>query len=219
MPIHEALAYAERCRGEGRLTRGRGGLPSRARGAAEPAEAEHLLGLIAHQNGKLARSDRARAARDRAGAAGRAVSRQSRRDAPAGRPAASSRSKRRGARSTIEPNMPAALSNLGVALYELKDYEEAARRAPPGDRRQTRFRRGAQQSRQRAACAAALRRGDRRLSPRHRAEAEFCRRLGQSRHHAAPRRRLRGGHRDACAAPSRSRRTTPMPIPGSAFSC
>ena len=33
---------------------------------------------------------------------------------------------RRAAALEIDPNMPAALSNLGVALYELKDYEGAA---------------------------------------------------------------------------------------------
>ena len=70
----------------------------------------------------------------------------------AGRPKLAAEEARRALE--IEPDMPAALSNLGVALYEMKEYEDAA----PAHRRaiaaKPDFARGAQQSRQRAACAA-----------------------------------------------------------------
>ncbi len=126
MPLGEALMYAERCRGEGRLMEAESLCRRVLEAQPNLPEAEHLLGVIAHQNGRL----------------GEAIEHVQRaaRLAPqvalfhanlgemlrlAGRPKLAAEAARRAIE--IEPNMAAALSNLGVALYELKDYEEAAR--------------------------------------------------------------------------------------------
>jgi tetratricopeptide (TPR) repeat protein len=126
MPLGEALKYAERCRGDGRLMEAEAACRQILQGQPNVPEAEHLLGVIAHQNGKL----------------GEAIEHVTRATklAPqvalfhanlgemlrlAGRPKLAVDSARNALE--IEPTMPAALSNLGVALYELKDYEGAAR--------------------------------------------------------------------------------------------
>ena len=126
MPLGEALMYAERCRGEGRLMEAESVCRRVLEAQPNLPEAEHLLGVIAHQNGKL----------------GEAIEHVQRaaRLAPqvalfhanlgemlrlAGRPKLAADAARRAIE--IAPNMAAAWSNLGVALYELKDYEEAAR--------------------------------------------------------------------------------------------
>ncbi len=125
MPIGDALIYADRCRGEGRLMEAEAVCRQILQAQPDSPQAEHLLGVIAHQNGKL----------------GEAIERVQRatRLAPqvplfhanlgemyrlAGRPKLAVQEARRAL--DIEPHMPMALSNLGVALYELKDYEEAA---------------------------------------------------------------------------------------------
>ena len=54
MPIGEALVYAERCRGEGRLIEAEAVCRQILKAQPNVPEAEHLLGVIAHQNGKLA---------------------------------------------------------------------------------------------------------------------------------------------------------------------
>jgi tetratricopeptide (TPR) repeat protein len=125
MPIGEALALADRYRGEGRLIEAEGLCRQVLAAQPDMPEAEHLLGVIAHQNGKLG---------DAIEHVRRAV-----RLAPknalfhanlgemlrlSGRPKLAAEEARRAL--AIDPNMPAALSNLGVALYELKEYEEAA---------------------------------------------------------------------------------------------
>jgi tetratricopeptide (TPR) repeat protein len=124
MPLGEALQYADRCRSEGRLMEAEAVCRQILQAQPNLPEAEHLLGVIAHQNGKL----------------GEAIEHVQRatRLAPqvalfhanlgemlrlAGRPKLAVETARRAL--AIEPAMPAALSNLGVALYELKDYEEA----------------------------------------------------------------------------------------------
>ena len=126
MPLGEALQYADRCRNEGRLMEAEAVCRQILQAQPNLPEAEHLLGVIAHQNGKL----------------GEAIEHVQRatKFAPqialfhanlgemlrlAGRPKLAAEEARRALE--IEPQMPAALSNLGVALYELKDYEEAAR--------------------------------------------------------------------------------------------
>jgi tetratricopeptide (TPR) repeat protein len=126
MPLGEALMYAERCRNEGRLLEAETVCNRVLQAQPNLPEAEHLLGVIAHQNGKL----------------GEAIHHVQRavKLAPqvalfhanlgemlrlAGRPKLAAEEARRAIE--IEPKMPAALSNLGVALYELKDYEDAAR--------------------------------------------------------------------------------------------
>ena len=50
----EALAYADRCRNEGRLLEAEAVCRQILQTRPDVAEAEHLLGVIAHQNGKLA---------------------------------------------------------------------------------------------------------------------------------------------------------------------
>jgi tetratricopeptide (TPR) repeat protein len=126
MAIGEALQHADRCRNEGRLMEAEAVCRQVLEAQPKIPEAEHLLGVIAHQNGKL----------------GEAISHVERaiKLAPqvalyranlgemyrlAGRPKRAVEEARRALE--IDPKMPAALSNLGVALYELKDYEEAAR--------------------------------------------------------------------------------------------
>jgi tetratricopeptide (TPR) repeat protein len=126
MPLGEALVYADRCRGEGRLMEAEAVCRQILQAQPNSPEATHLLGVIAHQNGKLA---------DAIEHVQRAV-----KLAPqvalyhanlgemlrlAGRPKLAAEQAKRAL--GIEPDMPMALSNLGVALYELKDYEAAAR--------------------------------------------------------------------------------------------
>ena len=125
MPLGEALMLAERYRGEGRLIEAEALCRKVLEAQPNMAEAEHLLGVTAHQAGKL----------------GEAIEhvRRATRFAPhvalfhanlgemlrlAGRPKLAAEEARRAL--AIEPAMPAALSNLGVALYELKQYDEAA---------------------------------------------------------------------------------------------
>src|SRR5580692_4657880 len=119
MPLGDALMHAERCRREGRLMEAESVCRSILAARPNTPEAEHLLGVIAHQNGKL----------------GEAIEHVQRaaRLAPqvalfhanlgemlrlAGRPKLAAEAARRAIE--IEPNMAAAWSNLGVALYELK---------------------------------------------------------------------------------------------------
>jgi tetratricopeptide (TPR) repeat protein len=126
MPIGEALALADRCRNEGRLLEAEAICRRILEAHPNAAEAEHLLGVIAHQNGKL----------------GAAIEHMQRaiKLAPqvalfhanlgemlrlAGRPRLAADAARRALE--IDPTMAMALSNLGVALYELKDLEGAVR--------------------------------------------------------------------------------------------
>ena len=53
MPLGEALAYADRCRSEGRLMEAEAVCRQILQAQPNLPEAEHLLGVIAHQNGKL----------------------------------------------------------------------------------------------------------------------------------------------------------------------
>ena len=54
MPLGEALMLADRYRGEGRLIEAEGLCRRVLETQPDVPEAEHLLGVIAHQNGKLA---------------------------------------------------------------------------------------------------------------------------------------------------------------------
>jgi tetratricopeptide (TPR) repeat protein len=125
MPLGEALVYADRCRNEGRLIEAEAVCRQILQAQPHLPEAEHLLGVIAHQNGKL----------------GEAIEHVQRaaRLAPhvalfhanlgemlrlAGRPRLAVEAARRA--TGLDPKMAMAHSNLGVALFELKDYEEAA---------------------------------------------------------------------------------------------
>ena len=83
-----------------------------------------------------------------------------------------------------------ALSNLGVALYELKDYEEAARAQRKAIAANPNF---AEAHSNLGNALHALRQFDEAIAAYRRAieiKPELCRRLGQSRHHAAPQRQL-----------------------------
>ncbi|MGO8910709.1 MAG: tetratricopeptide repeat protein [Bradyrhizobium sp.] len=126
MQLGEALSWAERCRNEGRLMEAESVCRQVLQMQPNLAEAEHLLGVIAHQNGKLGEAiehvKRAVALAPRAALFHANLGEMFRQ---AGRPKLAAEQARRALE--IEPAMSAALSNLGVALYELKDYDEAAR--------------------------------------------------------------------------------------------
>jgi Flp pilus assembly protein TadD len=53
MPLGEALAYADRCRTEGRAMEAEAVCRQILQAQPNLPEAHHLLGVIAHQNGKL----------------------------------------------------------------------------------------------------------------------------------------------------------------------
>jgi tetratricopeptide (TPR) repeat protein len=126
MPLGEALAYAERCRNEGRLLEAETVCNRILRAQPSLPEAEHLLGVIAHQNGRLGEAiDHVQRAVKLAPQVALFHANLGEMFRLAGRPKLAVDEARRAIE--IEPKMPAALSNLGVALYELKDYEEAAR--------------------------------------------------------------------------------------------
>jgi tetratricopeptide (TPR) repeat protein len=125
MPIAEALRQAERCRNEGRLTEAEALCRRVLEARPDLPEAEHLLGVIAHQNGKLG------AAIEHVQRAVKAAPQVALFHANlgemlrlAGRPKRAAEAARRALE--IEPGMAMALSNLGVALYELKEFAEAA---------------------------------------------------------------------------------------------
>ena len=125
MPLGEALIHAERCRSEGRLAEAES-LCRRVL-EAEPnlPEAEHLLGVIAHQNGKLGEAiEHVQRAANLAPQIALFHANLGEMFRLAGRPRLAAEEARRAL--AIEPRMAAALSDLGVALYELKEYEEAA---------------------------------------------------------------------------------------------
>jgi tetratricopeptide (TPR) repeat protein len=126
MPPHEALTYANRCLNDGRVMEAEAICHRLLDVQPDLPEAEHLLGIIAHHQGKLGEA---------IGHVQRAI-----KLAPgialfhanlgemqrlAGRPKLAVEAARRAL--AIEPAMTAALSNLGVALCELEDYQEAAR--------------------------------------------------------------------------------------------
>jgi tetratricopeptide (TPR) repeat protein len=125
MPIGEALRQAERCRNEGRLTEAEALCRRVLEARPDLPEAEHLLGVIAHQNGKLG------AAIEHVQRAVKAAPQVALFHANlgemlrlAGRPKRAAEAARRALE--IEPGMAMALSNLGIALYELKEFAEAA---------------------------------------------------------------------------------------------
>jgi tetratricopeptide (TPR) repeat protein len=126
MPLDEALRYAERCRNERRPIEAEAVCRQILQAQPNLPEAEHLLGVIAHQNGKLGEAiEHVQRATKLAPQVALFHANLGEMYRLAGRPKLAVEEARRAI--AIEPNMPAALSNLGVALYELKDYEEAAR--------------------------------------------------------------------------------------------
>jgi tetratricopeptide (TPR) repeat protein len=126
MPLGEALMHADRCRTDGRLMEAEAVCRQILQAQPNAPEAEHLLGLIAHQNGKL--NDAIKHVQRATKLAPQIALYHANLGEMlrlAGRPRLAAEEARRAIE--IDPHMPAALSNLGVALYELKDYEEAAR--------------------------------------------------------------------------------------------
>jgi tetratricopeptide (TPR) repeat protein len=125
MPLGEALQYADRCRNEGRLLEAETVCRQILTAQPNMPEAEHLLGVIAHQNGKLSDAiEHVQRAIKLAPQVALFHANLGEMLRLAGRPKLAVEAARRAL--AIEPQLPAALSNLGVALYELKDYEEAA---------------------------------------------------------------------------------------------
>ncbi|HEX3504579.1 MAG TPA: tetratricopeptide repeat protein [Xanthobacteraceae bacterium] len=126
MPLGEAMQYADRCRNEGRLMEAEAVCRQIIEAQPNMPEAEHLLGVIAHQNGKLGEAiEHVQRAVKLAPQVALFHANLGEMQRLGGRPKLAVEEARRALE--IEPRMPAALSNLGVALYELKDYEEAAR--------------------------------------------------------------------------------------------
>jgi tetratricopeptide (TPR) repeat protein len=126
MSPYEALAHAERCRVEGRLREAEALCRQLLQGQPNLAEAEHLLGLVAHQDGKLAQAiEHVLQATKLAPRVALFHANLGEMQRLAGRPEDAVKAARRAL--AIDPQFAPAWCNLGVALYELKDYEEAAR--------------------------------------------------------------------------------------------
>src|SRR5579863_8675936 len=126
LPLGEALIYAERCRTEGKLMEAEAVCRQILQAQPNVPEAEHLLGVIAHQNGRLGEAiEHVKRAAKLAPQVALFHANLGEMLRLAGRPKLAAEAAR--AALAIDPKMPAALSNLGVALYELKDYEGAAR--------------------------------------------------------------------------------------------
>ena len=126
LPIGEALAYAERCRHEGRLTEAEAICRQVVEARPDLAEAAHLLGVVEHQRGRLGEAIEhvKRATRL---APGNALfhSNLGEMYRQAGRFKLAIEAGRRAVE--IDPQTAVAWSNLGAALFETKDYEESAR--------------------------------------------------------------------------------------------
>jgi tetratricopeptide (TPR) repeat protein len=125
-PIGEALAYAERCRREGRLMEAEAVCRQALEARPDLAEAAHLLGVVAHQRGQLGEAiehlQRATRLAPRNALFHANLGEMCRQ---AGRLKLAIETGRRAV--AIDPNLAVAWSNLGAALFEIKDYEESAR--------------------------------------------------------------------------------------------
>ena len=126
VPLGDALAQAERCRSEGRLIEAEAICRQILGAQPTSPEAEHLLGVVMHQSGKLGEAiehvQRAIKLAPKVALFHANVGEMLR---LAGRPRLAVEAAQRAI--AIDPQMPAALSNLGVALYELQDYGGAVR--------------------------------------------------------------------------------------------
>jgi tetratricopeptide (TPR) repeat protein len=122
--IGEALVQAERLRAEGRLLEAEAVCRQVLEARPDLPEAEHLLGVIAHQNGRLNQAiEHVRRAVKLAPQIALFHANLGEMLRLAGRPKVAA--EEAGRALEIEPAMPMALSNLGVALYELKDFDGA----------------------------------------------------------------------------------------------
>jgi tetratricopeptide (TPR) repeat protein len=125
IPLGDALAYAERCRTEGRLMEAEALCRRVIEAQPNLPEAEHLLGVIVHQSGKLGEAiEHVKCATELAPKNALFHANLGEMYRQAGRPKRAIESARRAV--AIEPDMAVAWSNLGAALFEQKDYEEAA---------------------------------------------------------------------------------------------
>jgi len=125
LPLGEALMYAERCRTEGRVMEAEAVCRQILQAQPNIPGAEHLLGVIAHQSGKLGEAiEHVQRATRLAPQVALFHANLGEMLRQAGRPRLAVASARLA--TEIEPNMAIAWSNLGVALFELKDYEQAA---------------------------------------------------------------------------------------------
>jgi tetratricopeptide (TPR) repeat protein len=123
LPPQQALMHAERLRRAGRLGDAED-LCRKAIASQPNSEAEHLLGLIAHQSGKLAEAiEHVRRAIALDGKVALYHANLGEMCRLSGRPDLAADAARRAIE--IEPDYPGALSNLGIALYELKDHRQA----------------------------------------------------------------------------------------------
>jgi tetratricopeptide (TPR) repeat protein len=124
MSLGEALAYVERCRAEGRLMEAEAVCRRVLESHPNLPEAHHLLGLIAHQGGKLAEAiEHVKRAATLAPQSALFHTNLGEMYRQAGR---LKRAVEEGRRAVaMDPAMALAWSNLGATLFELKDYEEA----------------------------------------------------------------------------------------------
>ena len=126
MPIGEALTYAERCRHEGRLMEAEAVCRQVLEARPDLPEAAHLLGVVAHQRGRLSEAIEHLKRATRL-APGNALFHANLGEMyrQAGRFKLAIEAGRRAVE--IDPQTAVAWSNLGAALFETKDYEESAR--------------------------------------------------------------------------------------------
>jgi tetratricopeptide (TPR) repeat protein len=126
MPLGEALAYADRCRGEGRLMEAEALCRQVLEAQPNLPEAAHLLGVIAHQGGRLGEAiEHVKRATELAPQNALFQANLGEMYRQAGRFKRAIEAGRRAV--AIDPALAVGWSNLGAALFELKDYEEAAR--------------------------------------------------------------------------------------------
>ena len=124
MPPSETLKLADRRRSEGRLLEAEALCRSVLETRPDLPDAEHLLGVIAHQAGKLSEAiEHVQRAVKLAPNAALYHANLGELLRLTGRPRLAVEAARRAL--AIDPAQHAALSNLGVALYELKDFEGA----------------------------------------------------------------------------------------------
>jgi tetratricopeptide (TPR) repeat protein len=126
MPLTDALALAERHRVQGRLTEAEA--VCRQIVAASPGfhEALHLLGVIAHQSGRLAEAiEHTERALKVAPDVALYHTNLGEMHRLAGSPKLAVKSAKRAL--ALAPRKPEPLSNLGAALYDLGDYDEAVK--------------------------------------------------------------------------------------------
>jgi tetratricopeptide (TPR) repeat protein len=124
LTAEQALMHAEQYRRAGRLGEAEDLARRVLAGKPQSAEAEHLLGIIAHQSGKLAEAiEHVRRAVEIDPDSALYHANLGEMYRLSGRPDLAAGAARRALE--ITPDYPGALSNLGIALYEQQQYQEA----------------------------------------------------------------------------------------------